>query len=129
MIREPDPTEVMPTMRPPSAPTSTVARGRAMTWGRPDCSEDRGVPLARRRARSASWTYAFTINDPAATNRAMPRPTFTTCWTDSSLPNHRRTNTPAKAAGTEPTTSHLTSSQVHGPATEMDEAAQRLHHG
>ena len=36
MMSDPDPTEVIPTMSPPTMPTATVGRGRAVTlWTRP----------------------------------------------------------------------------------------------
>ena len=103
MISEPEPTEVMPTMRPPMAPIATVLA--LCTWiGRWTPSPGRA---ARAGARSSS---ALKTIMATATSRATPSEILTVSCTVLPLPTARKSSTPQKADGTEPMTSQRTSS-------------------
>ncbi len=70
MISDPDPTEVMPTISPPSAPITRVATGRTSAGSIMSVT---GASL-RRACRTSLARIA-----PAATMRTQPRIVFTVC--------------------------------------------------
>ena len=58
MIREPEPTEVMPTSRPPNAPTSSVGTGRTVIFSHREHLGPDG--LAEKRAgQQLDFTWAL----------------------------------------------------------------------
>src|SRR5581483_4006654 len=106
MMSDPDPTEVIPTTRPPSAPTAIVAPGRTTSGPRSPAGASAPPPRARlrcRRVKKARTTMVLT-----ARSSAPPRAILTWFWTASPSPKERMTRTPAKAAGTEPAASQPT---------------------
>src|SRR5436190_10359678 len=104
-------------MNPPARPMRTVAvrftgiwpvvSGAPVESGASGALGDRTIARALRSARA-------TI-DTAATISAQPSKVLMRDEISSPLPNSLSTNTPAKAAGTDPTTSHLASGQCTVP--------------
>ena len=82
------------------------------------------VPLALRRARSASWTYAFPIKDAGSHEQGDAKADL------HDLLDGLAVAQPAQdqyaGEGRRDGTDHepLDELEVHGPATEMDEAAE-----
>ncbi len=70
MISDPDPTDVMPTIRPPSAPTAKVGSGRTSAGSIISVT---GASLRRACRRSLARIA------PAATIRTQPSTCFTVC--------------------------------------------------
>src|SRR5215217_7045657 len=106
IIREPEPTDVIPTTRPPTTPITTVGSGRS--W---NALTALGVPSAALRACSR----ALAAIEEAASSNATPRTCLMRPWTTAPSPNWRNTSTPAKAAGTDPTMSQRTRAKLTVP--------------
>ena len=79
MISEPDPTEVIPTIVPPTTPMATVGI-RFSRNGRTSGIRPETMSASRRLAWS-NWIRLFTMIEAAATMRATPRATFSRSWT------------------------------------------------
>jgi hypothetical protein len=112
IISEPDPTEVIPTMKPPVRPMRTVAV-RFITTG--SSSGGGTIAPSRMRAKVRALSNALTTIETAATMSAQPSNVLTSFATSAPLPRSLSTNTPTKAAGTEPTTSQRASDQFMVP--------------
>src|SRR5512144_1811258 len=118
MISDPEPTDVIPTISPPTTPMSTV--GTARTWS--DVSAFRRTsaassrrPSAYSRATSRICRKALAAIDTVARSSATPRATRTVSCTPSPAPSARTANTPAKAEGTDPRTRNRTRRRLTEP--------------
>src|SRR5829696_5684463 len=107
IIREPEPTDVIPTTSPPTTPITTVGSGRS--WNALLIAL--AVPSAALRACSRPLAAI----EEAASSNATPRTCLMRPWTTAPSPNWRNTSTPAKAAGTDPTMSQRTRPKLTVP--------------
>jgi hypothetical protein len=108
MITDPDPTLVMPTRRPPSAPTAMVTSGRIFGSG------SAATPPRRERCRLMTSRSAYV---DAANSSAKPMHILSSVSSSSAEPAIRWiTQGPSRANGTEPTISHLASVQFGCPS-------------
>src|SRR5829696_4795973 len=89
IIREPEPTDVIPTTSPPTTPITTVGSGRS--W---NALTALGVPSAALRACSR----ALAAIEEAASNNATPRTCLMRPWTTAPAPNWRNTSTGVMSA-------------------------------
>ena len=113
MITEPEPTEVMPTIKPPTIPMATVGTGFSRKGS---ASGIWPATIIASRCRAwRSWMMLFTTIDVAATIKATPRASFNRSCTTAPVPNLFRMSTPTNADGIEPTQSQRTSVQLTVP--------------
>ncbi len=105
MMREPEPTEVMPTTVPPTSPIARVASGRTVT------SPASAGAAARRRS-----SHMRTSMPTTASSSATPMTYFTRRCNASPSPSIRSRKTPPNAAGTAVGSSRRTMSQRTVPA-------------
>ena len=125
MMIEPDPTDVRPTSSPPTSPTITVGMIRTANGGR----LSRGSPpTIRASSERRPCSQALNTMALAASRSVHPRNSFVRFSTCSLSPTLWMMKTPAKAIGIDPMHSHPTSGQRTVPSTDVDPAADRLHH-
>ena len=107
MMTEPEPTEVTPTSRPPTAPTSSVGSGRIVgSPCRPGC----------RAALAHADVEPQGVGRGGEEQREAERDLERLLDVSASPPRRQLTGKgPMKAIGTEPTISHLAISKLGAP--------------